>query len=408
MKKLLKAAGVVGLALNLACAKPPDTAVEMTFKATNSADQILVIEGQTDLPGGAPLRAELQDRDGRVVMRDSCVVRRGSFYFDFGLDSLVGLSLYKVVVTFNPEEAPLGVRRVTGLFGESLVGEGIREEGDFRIFRRSLDVVLSADSKGQDWEGRNFEKMEVSERAKIVSGLEKYVDKVPTDRSAKLALARAYIAIDSRELGEGSRAHQLLIDVTRTPKSDRETRAANALLSEIKKKESAKLAKDKKRKKMMKGDSYRTKTQIVPGQALGGFRLGTPYKVIARYFKVDSVPDWKTLDDNAVVTLREFPDLELTYGRSSRKLVKARTTSPRFHLPEGHRVGSPLADLQSEYGKRAVPTPKQWKPLPVGSNGHKRYVGVSRSSGLEFEILRDVEPQFGMTSDKIRAITVRD
>ena len=47
----------------------------MNLKALNTADRILVVEGQTDLPPGARLKARLVDRDDKVLLRDEAVVR---------------------------------------------------------------------------------------------------------------------------------------------------------------------------------------------------------------------------------------------------------------------------------------------------------------------------------------------
>ena len=77
---------ILALGLASGCSPPPPRGVTMTLDAVNTADRILVIEGETDLPSGSRLQAEIQNRDGKTLLRDEAIVRRGAFYFDFALD----------------------------------------------------------------------------------------------------------------------------------------------------------------------------------------------------------------------------------------------------------------------------------------------------------------------------------
>lgn len=378
----------------------------MTLSAVNTADKILVIEGETDLPPGSKLVAELRSRDGKTLLRDQGVVRRGSFFFDFDLDRLSEFSAYRAVVTFDPERAPLSVRYSVGLWGEALKGSGVREDADgHRFFQADTEILLSTSARGRDWEGRDFDAMETAELNRLTEELERFVDEQPDNKIAKLALAKAYLAAEPSEYAVGSRAHALLVDAARSLESDRNGQAARALLAEIEKFEKERIIDEKKKKAQASGERYRKNFVVEPGRQLGGFKIGSPYKLAIRYFKLNRAADFAGQSDQTVV-LKDFHDVELTYGLRSRRLVAARTTSPKFRLPEGFGVGSLLQELQKAYGKRAVYTPK-FKLVKTEGNGTRIYKGIVETDGLNFEISRKVDSVFGIPVDKVSAITVK-
>ncbi len=384
---------------------PAPLPVEMTFTATNTADQILVVEGKTNLPAGSPLKAELRTREGVVMLRDSAVVRHETFYFDFNLQNLNGLGLYEVNVIFDPEVAPLGVRRVTGLWGQALEGPGVLEIHSRRIVQRELDVYLSVSVKGKSWEGRDFASMEVSERARLTTELEKELETDHQDRSAKLALARAYIAANPRELASGTRAHMLLKEVVGTPQQDSLTTHAQGLLSQIQDQEKKVEELKEKREKIARGDRFRTETQILPGRSIGAFNLGASFRLLQRHLKLSSQPDFSDPDRPAVLRPTNFPGLELVFNPQGRRVQSIRTTTDAYKLPEGLGVGNLLQEFQQAYGMDAVPTPK-YTFLKTREDGYALYEGRITAEGLEIEIRRSVNPQFALPVDRVYAITV--
>lgn len=383
----------------------PPFKVEMSFQATNTADHILVVEGSTNLPAGSPLKAELQTRDGRVLLRDSDAVSHQKFYFDFDLNGLDGLSLYQVRVRFDPQTAPLGVRQVTGLWGESLEGSGVREVDSRRIVERKLEVMLTAGSLGQDWEGRDFGAMEVSERSRLIAQLEKVVEDKPEDRNAKLALARAYIAADPRELASGTRAYGLLKEVTARDADDLLSHQAGKILAGVESKESKAREVAEQRQKLARGDKFRREKTIWPGRSVGAFNLGAQYRILARHLKLDTPPDFSDPEREAIARPTDIPGLELRFDSRTRRISSIRVTGERFTLPEKLGVGSLLQELQEAYGKEAVPTPK-FRYEKTKADGHAIYRGVVVAQGLEFEIVRSVDPVFGLPVDKVVSITV--
>lgn len=404
-RRVLSLALVAGLYLHGCSNSVTPLRVEMSFTATNTADHILVVEGRTNLPAGSPLKAELRTRDGRVMLRDTSVVSHQSFFFDFNLEQLTGLSLYKVHVTFDPEGSPLGVRRVTGLWGEALEGPGVSVVNSRRIVQRDLEVILSATVKGQDWEGRDFEAMEVSERARLTHQLEDLLEESPEDRQAKLALARAYIAANPRELASGTRAHMRLKEVVNGKVEDKLTVLAQTFLSQIEAQEAKTEKAREQREKIARGEKYRTQTQILPGRSIGAFNLGAPYRLLQRHFKLDTPPDFSNPERPAVLRPTNFPGLEFTFNSRGRRIQAIRTTSERYKLPEGLGVGNLLQELQSAYSQEAVPTPA-FTYLTTRADGYAIYRGKVTAEGLEFEIRREVNPTFALPVDKVSAITV--
>ena len=389
----------------LGCEAPQPREVNMSLNAVNTADKILVLEGETDLPPGSKLTAELRSRDGKTLLRDEGTVRQGSFFFDFDLERLNEFSAYRAVVVFQPERAPLAVRHRVGLWGEALQGAGVHKDADgHRFFQAETEVLLSTSAKGRDWEGRDFEEMEQAERSQLIGQLERFLEEKPDNKIAKLALAKAYLADDPKEYAMGSRAHGLLVDAGRSLDSDRNGRAARVLLAKLEAAERQKIKKAEQRKAEASGARFRKDFVIQPGSKLGGFKLGSPYRIAVRYFKLDRAAYFSGREDQTVV-LKDFHNTELTYGAKSRRLIAARTESPKFRLPEGLGVGSLLQELQKAYGTKAVYTP-EYKLVETAGDGTKFYRGIVKTDGLIFEIRRKVDASFGIPVDKVSAITV--
>lgn len=248
--------------------------------------------------------------------------------------------------------------------------------------------------------------MEGPERTRLSDELERYVAANDDDKIAKLALARAYLASEpKKERAVGSRAHQLLSEAARTPDQDPNGRLARKLLAEIESVDQAERKADLAKKAVAGGSRYRSDFTVRPGSNLGGFRLGSPYEVAVRYFKVEPKADFHNGTEDQTVSLRDFHDLELTYGLRSRRLKAARTTSPRFQLTDGVGVGSLLQELQKLYGVDVIPTP-DFEYVTTTESGRKVYRGVVETDGLTFEITREVDAEFGIPVDKVTALTV--
>ena len=388
-----------------ACSAPPPRNVSMDIEAVNTADKILIIEGTTDLPSGAKLEAELRTRDDKILLRDFSSVSRGGFYFGFDMESLSEFSSYKLFVSFEPEEAPIGVRYLTGLWGEALQGPGVHRVDERKVFWQEQEILLSQAAKGKDWEGRDFVSMDGSDRIRLTEQMERYLELQPEDRAAKLALAKAYIASDKGELAHDSRAHALLLETVRFNEEDRLGQLARALVETIDHAEELKQREIAKRKAAANGQQYRQSYSVAPGKSIGAFKLGAPYKLIARYFKLDRPADFKDGIGDQTVVLKDFHNLKLKYDISSKGLVSVMTTSNKFKLPEGLGVGNSLQELQKAFGEEVVRTPRFFF-IGRDPSGQKLYKGKVETLGLEFGILRKVDTTVGLPIDKVVSMKV--
>ena len=387
------------------CARPEKRTVKMSLSAVNTDDKILVLEGTTDLPAGARLKAELEDRDGKTVSRDSATVRRGTFFFDFDLSPLSEFTTYQVVVTFDPQGCPLSVLTETGWKGEALDGPGVSKLSDRRVFRKTVRVLLSQAALGKDWEGRNFEEMEPTERTRLVEELERFIIEKPKDREALLALGRAYLATEANEYAMGSRAHQLLLRAAQAPEKSATGREARELLAQIEKADNQTRQAVKAKREERGVGRYRKDFKILPGKSLGGFRLGAPYRVVSRYFELEKPADFSRRGVDPTVKVKDFHGVSLTYGQLNQNLIAARTTSEKFRLPEGVGVGSLLQEAQQAYGQTAIYTP-EFTPAGTSAEGKALYTGVVTAQGIEFEVTREVDADFGIPVDRISAVSV--
>ncbi len=386
------------------CEAPPARTFDLELKAVNTNDRILVVEGTTDLPGGAPLAGSLMHRDGRVFQRGRSSVQRGRFYFDFDLDPVKDLGAFKVVVTFDPSIAPLGVRRVTGLWGEAMTGGAVQHSGGRKLLSKEAVVLLGGQAEVTEWQGRDFEALDVTERMRLTAALERHLESQTEDREAQLALARAYLAADPKEKAVGSRAHGLLQRAVEGPERERAVEQARALLEEIEALSRRREESREKRRELVEGEPFRQQTDLVPGRSAGAFVLGSPYQAVSRYLQMEERPDFQTSGEVAVRP-KDPTGVELVYRGSDRRLSAIRVTSPRFQIPEGLGVGSLLQEWQQEFGTAAVPTPRFGRP-ETAPDGKLIYVGEVIASGLRIEVRREVDPVFGLPVDLISALTI--
>lgn len=377
----------------------------MSLSATNTADKILTVEGETSLPAGSPLTGELLTREGRIMRRARASVSRGKFFLNFDLDRLARLDLYEVKVSFDPEIAPASVRLQTGLWGEAMTGAGVVRISGKSVATRTITVVLAEDVADHDWQGRDFDRLGVSERVQIIGELERWLSDHPQDRSAKLAMARAYIASDIRETEPGSRASGLLQEILAQKLGDRLEQEARKLLAPIEVLGDAAEEQAKKQRAALRLERFRKEKTIIPGRSIGSFVLGSPYRVLKNYLELDKQPKFSDKEGMITIYPRNFPDIDLVLNAKTRRLAVIRTFSRAYRLPEGLGVGSTLLDLQRTYGEDVVPSP-EWKYVETGSDGRIVYTGVIEAAGITFKLRREIEPVLGTTRDAVTSISV--
>ena len=235
--------------------------------------------------------------------------------------------------------------------------------------------------------------------------LERFIIEKPKDQEALLALGRAYLATEADEYALGSRAHQLLLRAAQAPEKSATGKEARELLSQIEKADNQSRQAVKARREERGAGRYKKNFKILPGKSLGGFRLGAPYRVVSRYFELEKPADFSRRGVDPTVKVKDFHGISLTYGQLSQSLIAARTTSNRFRLPEGVGVGSLLQEAQQAYGKEAVYTP-EFSPAGTSPEGKALYTGVVTAQGIEFEVTREVDTEFGIPVDKISAVSV--
>lgn len=393
---------VLGIA---GCSARAPLVVEMALKVTNTADRMLVVEGVTNLPAGSVLSAQLTTRDREVLRRAKGTVSHGKTFFVFDLSDLTKFHLFRLLVSFDPEKAPLGARFRTGWWGEALQGPGVIDRDGRRFWERDQMVVVAKGVEGRPWEGLDFATLDIGERARLVREMERAWAGGSDDRSMMLALAQAYVATDPSELATGTRAYELFKAVMAGGTGDRLGREASNALIAIEDRQEREQLEAKQRKIDARRTRFQADLVIRPGRSIGSVYIGAPLRVLKNQLVLDTPLNFKGRRTAVTVYPRNLPGLEVTFDPDSERVIRVRTTSRAYRLPEGLGVGARLQELQQAYGRDAVPTPS-WEYLGAGPDGRELYRGVSIAAGLKFELRHEIEPTLGSEIDWVSAVVV--
>ncbi|MBI3924073.1 MAG: hypothetical protein HY319_00895 [Armatimonadetes bacterium] len=377
------------------CTIRPVRTYELTATVTNDANQLLVVEGTTSLPEGAPVEAILFDRDGRRLAADQGVVQDSSYFVVLDVRRAPGFVPLTLEVAYDPVIAPAEVREQTGLLGEAMNGEQVEEShGRCRLVERAgvVMVVNTRQAAFREIQGEGS-----------LRELESYIARNPRDAEVMVHLGLAYLKWRPAERRVGSRAHALLQRAVQIDPDTEMSLEARLWLSKLEADQRARAAERAHREALSTGPGGRfsTNSRIVPGEALGEVRLGMPLRALMRRFAPEQIPD---LSGPGVVDVR-FPayhDLTVTVDRETSRVLSASSTSDFFRLPAGVGVGSLIQEFYPVYPRIPVVFGEP-ETLPDGT---RVAWGAVRLEGLLLVVERRTEPQFGIPVDRVVEIGV--
>lgn len=367
---------------------------ELTARVLNDSNHLLVVEGNSDLPDGAPIEAVLVDRDGRRLAASRGELRDSIYFVVLDVRRAPGFVPLTVEVAYDPLLAGAAVTETTGPRGEAMNGDQVEEShGRNRLVSR-MDVVLVVST-------RQAAMRELKGEGSLRE-LEAYVARNPRDTIAMVELALAYLNWRPSERRMGSRAHALLVRAVQINPDTDMTVEARLWLSKLEAEERARQAHRAYRQALATGPGGRfsTNSTVVPGKALGEIRLGMPLRALVRRFAPDGIPD---LSGEGVVEIRfpEYHGLTVTVDKQSQQVVSA-TATGFFRLPSGAGVGSLVQEFYSDYPRIRV----AFGEPETQEDGTRVSYGAVRLKGLFLMLERRQGSGFGIPVDKVIEIGV--
>lgn len=392
----MRALVLLMVALLAGCTVRMVTSYKLDARITNEANNLLTVEGETNLPEGAPVEAQLLDKGGRRLARGEGQVRDGHYFVVLDVGRVPGYTHHQLVVDFDPIVAPYSVTDLTGKRGEAMTGDQLEfEAGRYRLVKR-LDLVLEVNDRQA-----GYRELERGDLAGAVRELESHLQRNPRDLDATMRLAETYIEWRKAEQRAGTRAYALFQRVVDLSPESEQAGRARLWISRIEAERRAREAQAELQRSLKNGGRFREVKTIKPGRALGAITLGMPYRPLARRFAPLSRPDFSGGGVEKVV-FKDFNGVSVGVDRRTHKIVWAATESDFYELPNGLKVGSVIQEFR---GKMRVRTPRYGK-VSSDSEGYEVSYGDVPLDGLVLTFQRRTDPTFRLPVDRLHRITV--
>ncbi len=369
----------------------------LTARLVNESNKLLSIEGESNLPEGAPIEARLLDKKGRRLARGQGQIREGAYFIVLDVARVPGFSRHSLQVFYDPIIAPGEVTDVTGPRGEAMRGGQVQFEAGRYLLLENVNVVLEVNNRMA-----GYRQLESGDLAAAVRELESHLQRNPRDVDATLRLAQTYLEWRQAENRTGTRAHLLLQRVIDLAPESEQARQAHLRLARIDAERRAAKARLALRQSMANGGRFRTEKRVVPGKALGAIKLGMPYRVLARRFPTLSPPQLKGTGVEEVV-LRDFNGVSVGVDRLTRRIVWARAEGVDFYeLDQGLKMGSPLQAFRGKYPIRRP----NYGAVSVDQEGFEVSYGTVLLEGLSLTFQRRTDPMLKLPVDRLYAVEV--
>ncbi len=364
--------------------------IDLNLSVLNDHNELLVVEGQCNLPDDAILEARLRDKGGRRWAYGQGRVQAGRYYVVLEISRCPGFRPLDLDVYFDPIAASAKVQRVTGDLGQALAGPYVVESKGRALIMRQKKVMLTMSAR----------QMRIR---KLVAGdgdvddLHSYLVRHPNDAESLIGLGLAYLKQRPSQHYVNSEAYKMLKDgLLQKPTATALEMEARLWIARLDDKE----RREREERERQKAPSYHARFQdehlIRPGQAVGAFQLGMPYQFLAVSFKLVAT------DQPTVFELQDFPGLRLTLSQPYGSVVAIATRDERFHTQEGIHPGSELSELlavlpdtQVDFGDRET-----------RADGRVYDFATVRLAGVRLLIERSYDPMLPIPRPVISEIEV--
>ena len=368
----------------------------LTVTITNDNNQLLAVEGRSNLPDATPVRITLSE-DGSSLVQNQTSLQKGSFVSTLDLGMVPGNSALSLEVALEPANGPESVRRQTGEYGQYLIGSQVEEEGkNYRVVER-LRLVLPMNRREAA-----IRRVQMGNYGPGVAALEDVLAVDPQNPELQGWLAVALLNRDPLEDVYGSRAYTLLEKI--------EPRQLSALLRQRSAHWRARLAllRSEYQKKAQRQEEIERhkailaarKLEIVAGKSLGGVDLGLSAASVYEMAVPEKYPLWR-----GEVIFYNMPDrpVSVYFDAKSGRVIELNTESPEYLLAGKLRVGSPLSDVELIYPEGHL---NMGMDRQLSDGNLMAYGEYSCPQGLIFHIKRISMVDGLILSDQVESISV--
>jgi hypothetical protein len=376
------------LALLMGCHLSWVRRIDLSVQVLNESNQLLIVEGQCNLPDGALLEARLSDRQGRRWAAGRGPVRQGRYFVILEISRCPGFKALNLDVFFDPLTASAQVQRITGERGEALAGPMVVElHGRALVYKRS-QVVLAMSARQLA-----LRRLEAGDGD--IEELQSYLARHPNNAESLIGLGLAFLKQRASQRHSGSEACKMLEEGLKLKNApDTLEMQARLWLARIEDKERREAAE----RERLRGPTFHSRflevTQVVPGLSLGAFELGMPLSFLESNFRLQPLEPGK-------FSIPDFPGLRLELDVQG-KLGLVASTDPKYRTHQGIGPGSDLADLRLLVPDLQV----RFGETQPGPEGKVYATCLVELNGVNLLLERSYNPEFPIPEEVVREIQV--
>mgnify|MGYP003606083491 FL=1 len=363
--------------------------IHLDVQLTNDRNELLSVEGSTNLPDGALIEARLAQTDGRRWATGRGWVHEGRYYIVLEVNRCPGFKPLNLDVFFDPVVASANVQRVVGSRGEAMSGDLLVESHDRILLLQRTRIVLTMSA-------RELALQRLQQGDGDVDELQSYLVRHPNDPESLIGLGLAYLKHRPSHQHVHSEAYKLLQQgVLGKPASNSLEMEGRLWIARLDEKARREAEERERRKAPTYSNRFISETLIRPGQALGAFHLGMGEQFLRMSFRL------RPTDIRGKFTIDVIPGLVLTFTEGG-NLIKASTTDIRYRTQEGIGPGSDVEELQ-----RVLPTLTiAFSPPETGQDGRAHRYATVELKGLNLYLEQSYDPKFPLPESTVKQVEV--
>lgn len=364
--------------------------IRLQVQLTNDRNELLTVEGDTNLPDGALIEARLSQKDGRRWAGGRGWVRQGHYFVVLEINRCPGFRPLNLDVFFDPVLASASVQQVVGTRGEAMSGDLLVESHDRLLVLKRTRVMLTMSA-------RDMALRRLQQGDGDVEELQSYLTRHPNDAESLIGLGLAFLKHRPSQQYVNSDGYKLLQQgILNKPASNALEMEARLGLARLDEKARREAEERERRQAPTYSSRFVNETLIRPGQALGAFRLGMGHQFLAMSFRM------RPTQIKSQYTIDVIPGLVLTFAGEDGALERASTTDIRYRTQEGIGPGSDVEELQ-----RVLPSLKiEFGPARVGDDGRAHRYTTVELRGLKLLLEQSYDPAFPLPESTVKQVEV--
>lgn len=369
----------------------------LTVSVTNDNNQVLSVEGHSNLPDGTVVRAVLKESE-KPIAKNTCSLENGRFHTVLDISLAPGNCALSLEAVIDPVESPLDVKDVLGSHGEFLIGEQVEDIDGSSCLVNRMRLVLPMNKRNMA-----IRRVQAGDYNLGIAALEGIMAVEPNDDEVKAWLGYALLSRDSSENSIGSRAYELLNSVNLKKLNEPIRSLCGSKLARWKE------AVDKEKQERERRQAIRStlarrearKSEIKVGRTLGGVDIGVSARDVYQLAIPDKYPAWSS----SGLVLYHMPDrpVDVYFDGQTSVVVEVYTESRSYLVGGRVGVGQDMADAEEMFPDGRLTLDSE-RFMPDGSRVSFGQFACPR--GVVFKIKRMAANDGTLISDIITGISI--